>query len=101
MGRVVIVFVCIVGQLYAQNTSFHSKNESRVHVGTIDMTQSTNEAIGYLYPIGAPMPGGDSYQDFLANQKKKQNFKKFPSYISCFQDPFHSTTAKGFRDITL
>ncbi len=69
-------------------------------MGTIDMTQSTNEATGYMYPTGAPKPGGDSYQDFLAIQKIKQNFKNFP-VTSHFQDPFHSTTAKGIRDITL
>ena len=54
-------------------------------VGTIDMAQSTNVATGYMYPTGAPKPGGKSYQDFLAIQKKKQNFKNFPMSTH-FQD---------------
>ena len=78
MRGVFVVLVCIVGQLYAQNTSFHSKRMKAEFMGTIDMTQSTNEATGYMYPTGAPKPGGDSYQDFLAIQKIKQNFKNFP-----------------------
>ena len=84
MRGVFVVLVCIAGQLYAQNTSFHSKRMKAEFVGTIDMAQSTNEATGYMYPTGAPKPGGKSYQHFLANQKKKQNFKKFPTstYIS-------------------
>ena len=96
MRGVFVVLVCIVGQLYAQNTSFHSKRMKAEFMGTIDMTQSTNEATGYMYPTGAPKPGGDSYQDFLAIQKIKQNFNNFP--VTSQASKTHSTTQpqKGY-----
>ena len=69
-------------------------------MGTIDMAQSTNEAMGYMYPTGAPEPGGDSYQDFLAIQKIKQNFKNFP-VTSHASKPIPLHNHKRDRDITL
>ena len=96
MRRIFVVLVFIGSHLCAQNTSFNSQRMRAEFVGTIDLAQDTNKASAFIYPTGAPKPGGNSYQDFLAKQKKKQNFINFPTTTNSSKTLSTPQPLKGF-----
>ncbi|MEL0294956.1 MAG: hypothetical protein VW971_02210, partial [Cryomorphaceae bacterium] len=75
MKKLWLVLAVISGPLFAQNTSFVSKKMTAEFVGTIDPAQTSSQALGFLYPTGAPVPGGEGYKSFIAQQKQLQDYR--------------------------
>ena len=69
-------------------------------MGTIDMTKSTNEATGYMYPTGAPKPVETAIKIFLLFKRKNRTLKISRLHLMLPRPiPLHNH--KGIRDITL
>ncbi len=96
MKKLWLVLAVISGSLFAQNTSFVSKKMTAEFVGTIDPAQNTTQALGFLYPTGAPVPGGDDYKSFIAQQKELQDFRNFPQSRSASKTQSTPAPVKGF-----
>jgi hypothetical protein len=96
MKKLLLVLAVLGGQLLAQNTSFNAKRLKAEFVGTIDPAQTTAQALAFIYPTGAPVPGGEGYKDFIASQKVKQNYKNFPVTKSAAKTMTTPTPVKGF-----
>jgi hypothetical protein len=96
MKKLWLVLAVISGPLFAQNTSFVSKKMTAEFVGTIDPAQTSSQALGFLYPTGAPVPGGDGYKGFIAQQKQLQDYRNFPQVRSAAKTQTTPTPVKGF-----
>lgn len=96
MKKLLLVLIVCCGQVLAQNTSFNAKRMKAEFVGTIDPSQTTEQALAFLYPTGAPAPGGPSYKDFIASQKAKQDYRNFPTSKSAAKTMTTPTPVKGF-----
>lgn len=96
MKKLWLVLAVISGPLFAQNTSFVSKKMTAEFVGTIDPVQNSSQALGFLYPTGAPVPGGDGYKSFIAQQKQLQDYRNFPQVRSAAKTQTTPTPVKGF-----
>ena len=96
MKKLLLVLAVFSGQLLAQNTSFNAKRMKAEFVGTIDPSQTTAQALAFIYPTGAPSPGGPGYKDFIASQKEKQDYRNFPTSKSAAKTMTTPTPVKGF-----
>ncbi len=96
MKKLLLVLAVFGSQLLAQNTSFNAKRMKAEFVGTIDPSQTTAQALAFIYPTGAPSPGGDSYKDFIAAQKINQDYTNFPASKSASKTMTTPTPVKGF-----
>ena len=96
MKKLLLVLAVFGGQLLAQNTSFNAKRIKAEFVGTIDPSQTTAQALAFIYPTGAPSPGGPSYKDFIAAQKIKQDYTNFPASENAAKTMTTPTPVKGF-----
>ena len=96
MKKLLLVLIVCGGQLMAQNTSFNARRMKAEFVGIMDPSQTTERALAFLYPTGAPAPGGPSYKDFIASQKVKQDYRNFPASKSTAKTMTIPTPVKGF-----
>ena len=73
------IFVFFIATTSAFSQGFVQKTVDANYEGTFDPKSAQTEVISFLYPTGAPVPGGDQYKSFLAGQKALQNYKNFPA----------------------
>jgi len=73
------IFVFLIATTTAFSQGFVQKTVEANYEGTFDPKSAQTEVISFLYPTGAPVPGGDQYKSFLAEQKALQNYKNFPA----------------------
>ena len=82
--------------MHAQNTSFESRKVQAEYVGQFDPKSSQNEVISFMYPTGAPIPGGNSYKSFLLEQKINQDYRSFPKQSIQKKSTTASKPSTGF-----
>lgn len=67
--------------MHAQNTSFKSRKVQAEYVGQFDPKSSQNEVISFMYPTGAPIPGGNSYKSFYSSRKSIKTIVPFQNRV--------------------
>ena len=72
------IFVLLVATTSAFGQNFVQKTVVANYEGTFDPKSAQTEVLSFLYPTGAPVPGGDQYKSFLAEQKLRQDHRIFP-----------------------
>ena len=77
MEKVLALFLLSTTALFAQ--SMQQKRISIEYAGAFDPRSSNPGVISFLYPTGAPVPGGEGYKSFLAAQKATQDYRNFPA----------------------
>ncbi len=73
------IFIFLVTATTAFGQEFVTKTFDATFEGTFDPKSTQAQVLSFLYPTGAPIPGGDGYKSFLAKQKVLQNYKNFPA----------------------
>jgi len=91
MKKLLLAFSLCAFGLNAQN--FNSTKVTAEYAGTFDPRAAETEAVSFLYPTGAPVPGGDSYKAFLASQK---NSSRLPQLSCCFRDTENDDNSQSF-----
>ena len=72
------IFVLLITTTTAFGQGFLQKTVEANFEGTFDPKSAETEVLSFLYPTGAPVPGGDQYKSFLGRQKQLQNYRTFP-----------------------
>jgi len=80
MKKLLVVFLLSTTTLFAQ--SMQQKRISIEYAGTFNPRSANTGVISFLYPTGAPVPGGEGYKSFLASQKAAQDYRSFPASTS-------------------
>lgn len=96
MKKVLFLLCIITLGMHAQNTSFKSRKVQAEYVGQFDPKSSQNEVISFMYPTGAPIPGGNSYKSFLLEQKINQDYRSFPKQSIQKKSTTASKPSTGF-----
>jgi len=73
------IFVLLFTTTTAFGQGFIQKTVEANYEGTFDPKSVQTEVLSFLYPTGAPVPGGDQYKSFLAGQKILQDYRNFPT----------------------
>ena len=73
------IFVLLFTTTTAFGQGFKQKTVEANFEGTFDPKSLQTEVLSFLYPTGAPVPGGDQYKSFLAGQKILQDYRNFPT----------------------
>ena len=73
------IFVLLFTTTTAFGQGFVQKTVEANYEGTFDPKSVQTEVLSFLYPTGAPVPGGDQYKSFLAGQKILQDYRNFPT----------------------
>ena len=72
------IFVLLFTTTTAFGQGFKQKTVEANFEGTFDPKSLQTEVLSFLYPTGDPVPGGDQYKSFLAEQKLRQDHRNFP-----------------------
>ena len=94
MKKLLVVFLLSTTTLFAQ--SMQQKRISIEYAGTFDPRSANPGVISFLYPTGAPVPGGEGYKSFLATQKAAQDYRNFPASTATNKTTTNPTPTAGY-----
>jgi hypothetical protein len=90
------IFVFLIGATSAFGQGYVQNSVQATYEGTFDPKAAPNEVLSFLYPTGAPIPGGEGYKSFLAGQKLLQNYRNFPASTETKKTTSVSDPVAGF-----
>lgn len=94
MKKLLVIFSLCAYGLNAQN--FNSAKVAVEYAGTFDPRTAETQAVSFLYPTGAPVPGGEGYKSFLAAQKVAQDYRNFPAASTALKTTTTPSPTAGY-----